>query len=412
MLFIQSNQRVLLDESQKQSLLLERGGYQETAQPDHAQTSLKEDTDFRWSSQNLVAHPLMSSRRNRLLGLMAAIAIILHLIFVYFYSAMQHSVNIDSQTHYIMMATKSTDNLCSALVSALVHDAKPIFFDWGKAMDWNEAWTAKMLSARNYIINETKSNDIVIVIDAFDVWLQKPISQVSEDFRRSGHRILFGAEKNCFAGTFGSETSEYKFCTGVPQSPWPADTYGNITDTSLHYNRPRWLNAGTIIGYSKDLLTLYDAVIKFANERKIIDDQALFLIHYYMKTFGIDLDFWGDFIKPLYGCEHDILVSPQLLRSDTPHDLNSTTASMLLQQSPARMVYDSITKQYPPLLHFNGDAKNFMKSIFSKVWWRPEEGSDVWIRVKNYLSTKVVYLDSLHGRTLTWDEICREKYHL
>ncbi|USW48006.1 hypothetical protein Slin15195_G013250 [Septoria linicola] len=121
-------------------------------------------------------------------------------------------------------------------------------------------------------------DDLVLVADAYDVWLQLPPQILVQrwrdvtnaaDIRTSKslegqtsrhsfqHSIVFGAGKRCTPNLRHTVA-----CYAVPESPLPRDLYGSNTDTIVGKNRwsslrQRYLNAGIAIGTVADMRRVF-----------------------------------------------------------------------------------------------------------------------------------------------------------
>ena len=132
--------------------------------------------------------------------------------------------------------------------------------------------------------SEEQDDDLVLIIDGYDVWLQLPpeplirryfkvIDEQNErvrsiygpdvakehDFRQT---VLFGPDKACWPNE-GDRVA----CWAVPTSPLPDHAFGPPGDphnegepVDSYHPRPRWLNSGTIIGPARDVRALLQAV--------------------------------------------------------------------------------------------------------------------------------------------------------
>lgn len=150
---------------------------------------------------------------------------------------------------------------------------------------------------------KVKDDDLVLIIDGYDVWFQLPpeimirryhamvteanvrlrgrYGMVTEGRPGDGTRdrvqkytqkVIFAADKACFPNPENDPA-----CAAVPYSTLPKNVYGPDTDKDPleYYNRPRYLNSGTIIGPAADVRAIYEyAVQKIEEEgRGTIGDQ-------------------------------------------------------------------------------------------------------------------------------------------
>ena len=123
------------------------------------------------------------------------------------------------------------------------------------------------------------SNDLVLILDGFDIWLQLPPDILIQRYysvidaandrlaRELGgthimekhgiyQSVLFGPDKVCWP-----EDAVRTACWAVPNSTLPQDAFGPDTDADQwrHLSRPRWLNSGTIMGPVRDVRRFFQA---------------------------------------------------------------------------------------------------------------------------------------------------------
>jgi hypothetical protein len=323
-----------------------------------------------------------------------------------------------NNVHYLMTATQSTSGFCTSVAAALVNDSRPVVLGWNEAND-QDYWMMRLRMMRDYLANETQEDDIVIMTDAYDVWLQRPLAEVIGKFKSTGKRILLGAERHCWTGHTFEQREGFQFCEDLPQSPLPADWYGDKTDTEIRYRRPRYLNAGSTIGYAQDLLTMYDAVLQLSAETKVKDDQGLLLVTMFQKKAPMALDYYGDVIKPMAECDQDMVVTPLLPRSpiradDLNYPIVDSVSHSLLHGSTPHLLFEKNIKNYPGILHFNGPSKSRQSVFRDQMWWTPRangsSGEDVWNKVRPFLKEQHISLQSRKGPSLKWSEFCSDTF--
>lgn len=212
--------------------------------------------------------------------------------------------------HLLIPASQSNPDLCKTLLSAFVLGyPAPTLINWGKKYgDSEEEWaighTAKIRGVYNYLNDpsKVKEDDLVMVIDGYDVWFQLPpqilISRYHEMVAEANvmlkHRygladgdnahgqaqkytrsVIFGADKLCWPSP-----QEDSACIAVPYSTLPKDAYGPDTDQDLEgfNHRPRYLNSGNVIGPVKDVRDIYKyATFKVETmQRGTFGDQLVF----------------------------------------------------------------------------------------------------------------------------------------
>ena len=180
----------------------------------------------------------------------------------------------------IIPASQEDVNLCKALISTTVLGyPSPVIVNWNQTFDTaglshGGSHLAKISGVYQYVSSLPASHDedLVIMIDGYDVWLQfSPQTLLQRYFdiiRRANeklkvefdHRaihergmrneIVFGCQKRCWPWR-----SKDPPCYAVPNSTLPDDIYGARTDLPsnntenpyINY-RPRFLVSGTAIG--------------------------------------------------------------------------------------------------------------------------------------------------------------------
>ena len=188
----------------------------------------------------------------------------------------------------LLPATQGDVDLCKTLLTMSI-----LGYPAGHVVAWNETYDhpnqmaggshlAKIFKTLDYLetLPSTAANDLVLMIDAYDIWFQLPPSilikryhafNAATDARNAQHypsstpahtyrqRILFAAGKRCAPNQLHTLA-----CYTLPDSPLPADLYAGNTDTVVGRNkytshRQRYLNSGYIMGTVSDLLPLFRA---------------------------------------------------------------------------------------------------------------------------------------------------------
>ena len=162
----------------------------------------------------------------------------------------------------------------------------------GKIFKESASHTAKIKGVYGVLSDrsKTKDDDMVLIVDGYDVWFQLPpqilldrfheviekenkairerYGMITEDRDKDGkgervpryeQKVILGADKLCWPNP-----REDPACFAVPYSTLPEDIYGEDTDTDpkAFHNRPRWLNSGNIMGRVKDVRDIYEVALK------------------------------------------------------------------------------------------------------------------------------------------------------
>lgn len=164
---------------------------------------------------------------------------------------------------------------------------------------------AKITGVIKYLwaLEPHQMQDIVVVIDAYDLALQLPPEillkqyyRVNDDMntrmaKKPGMKramkdhgfyqtVVFSADKRC-SPQFPWEP----WCYLQPESPLSPTIFGNRTDLNKGWDadpvqsyRPRWLNSGMVIGPAKDMLAIFMRAYQQMANQKLGSDQSLFNI--------------------------------------------------------------------------------------------------------------------------------------
>ncbi|ROT38574.1 hypothetical protein SODALDRAFT_344477 [Sodiomyces alkalinus F11] len=190
--------------------------------------------------------------------------------------------------HFLITGSAPNLELCRALVSSTVNRyGAPVISGWQATGDRDAANThlAKVRVVTEYLeqrIPPDADDDLFLMIDGYHVQLQfgpevllKRYFEVSdrEDERiiqqlapanaekvagPLGRHVIFGADKVCSPVDWRCPG-----CWAVPMVPgMDSLTFGPKTDGgNMTYNRPRWLNSGTVMGPVKEVRELFRATL-------------------------------------------------------------------------------------------------------------------------------------------------------
>lgn len=239
----------------------------------------------------------MSSQRLRL-PIIVASALVFTIIIGLFTSAGSPAASYILSTlrtpapkfHLLLPATASNLNFCKLLLSAAVTGyPNPVVLGWDGLGQYNgsESHLFKISETLAYLnrLPRASDNDLVLLLDAYDIWLQLPPEVLiqryhiaidkgnarlkSESTYGAYHggaqvkqSILFGPDKTCWP-----DDERRAACWAVPQSSLSSDAFGPATDAWIVPNRPRWLNSGTIMGPAKDMRDMFAATMEVVNRK-------------------------------------------------------------------------------------------------------------------------------------------------
>lgn len=187
--------------------------------------------------------------------------------------------------HLVLPATASNLNLCRLLLSGLVTGyPEPVLVGWdGHGLyDGAKSHLFKISETLAYLnsLPASADHDLVMVLDAYDIWLQlRPdvlieryfeiVNKANQQLKDDGifglehggsdvrQSILFGPDKTCWPSYSGRAA-----CWAIPESPMSEIAFGPATDKWMVPNRPRWLNSGTIIGPVNDMRDMFNGTMQ------------------------------------------------------------------------------------------------------------------------------------------------------
>ncbi|KAF7356335.1 hypothetical protein MVEN_00965800 [Mycena venus] len=180
---------------------------------------------------------------------------------------------------------------CKVLMSSLVHGYSPIILNWEAEGDGSYMQRMKVAGVYQFLLNfpDLDDDDVVFMMDAWDVWLQLPPQTLLERYEEHGSdMVMIGADKACWPNEW-----EEPACSDVPESPVPKIAYGEGEEhDGVHRNtrRPRWANSGTVIGPIKTMRALYKDLVSRLPQTDS-SDQGIF--NEFLHEGRITLDYWS-----------------------------------------------------------------------------------------------------------------------
>ncbi|EME38742.1 hypothetical protein DOTSEDRAFT_75477 [Dothistroma septosporum NZE10] len=187
--------------------------------------------------------------------------------------------------HFLVPTTNTNQEVCKLIASSsILGYPAPSLVGWEGRGRWNgtESHLFKLSETVFYLntLRKEQDDDLVLILDAFDIWLQLPpevlirryfraIEKENELLRRDGildktspdgspvrNTVLFGVDKFCWP-----QNEDVIPCWAAPNSSLAHDIFGPGTDKEEVKLRPRFLNSGTIMGPVKDIRSLFKATI-------------------------------------------------------------------------------------------------------------------------------------------------------
>ncbi len=206
-----------------------------------------------------------------------------------------------------------------------------------KVLGWGKNWrglSQKLYGSRD-AISSLSDDCIVMFTDGFDVMFTQNLQQIKKKFLSSGKSLLFSGECGC----------------------WPLVTRGREWCNELYPRAPpnsyRFLNSGGWIGMKKQAEYMLNDVVKSAKESNNpeVNDQELVNIAYMKNRLNISIDHYAS----IFQCLHYVIDMnrPRILPNCQPYKKH-----MLWDQQNMTW-YNTKTKSYPSVFHFNGVGKSF-----------------------------------------------------
>ncbi|KAI5468016.1 hypothetical protein BGZ63DRAFT_450055 [Mariannaea sp. PMI_226] len=193
-------------------------------------------------------------------------------------------------------ADNSSPDLCKVIASAVALGyPAPVIVNWKTDFNTDEegigpSQLGKITGTLEYLKWATShdspederlgEDDLVMMLDAHDVWLQLPPSVLLNRYFKSNQRanrrlaeeygffdgelmkqsIIISAQKGCVAPR---DSVSSLHCRDIPESTLPSDVYGFFTDwpgLKWKYTRPRYVNSGSFMGPVGDMRRYFHRV--------------------------------------------------------------------------------------------------------------------------------------------------------
>ncbi|KAF5018447.1 hypothetical protein F66182_9567 [Fusarium sp. NRRL 66182] len=220
----------------------------------------------------------------------------------------------------VLPVDDSSPDLCKVISSAIALGyPAPVIVNWKKdfhtdADGIGPSQLGKITGTLNYLqwatgdeVSEDEKlgeDDIVLMLDAHDIWLQLPPSVMLHRYFSSNERanrrieeeygffdkdlmqqtIVVSAQKGCIAPR---DKISNLYCNDVPDSTLPENVFGFLTDYSLSrhkYMRPKFVNSGSFMGPAGDMRRYFQRVKdrmdkdleEIASHEDLAGDQGIF----------------------------------------------------------------------------------------------------------------------------------------
>jgi hypothetical protein len=209
--------------------------------------------------------------------------------------------------HLLIPATSSGRDLCKLLLSTqILGYPTPVLINYGAAEDADPyvQHLAKVEGLLKYLEHQENANpdteDLVLIIDGYDVWFQlrpdvlikrfyesnkqaykRLIDQYGEELVREHNMkqsVIFGPDKLCWPIDYSRPA-----CWAV--DPGNLDQYAFGPQTSSKHEElthPRWLNSGTIMGTTQELIDVFRATLHDIQTNYVTNSDQ----YYFAEIFG------------------------------------------------------------------------------------------------------------------------------
>ncbi|TPX47516.1 hypothetical protein SeMB42_g02267 [Synchytrium endobioticum] len=264
--------------------------------------------------------------------------------------------------HVVTYVTETKGaGFCRFLLSALATGYDPIVLGGTSAATGDQAKKLKIGAYRSYISEKVPDDDVVLIVDGFDVYFQLGPTHLLTRYlslmqNQPSWPVIASAEKGCWPFAMQGDQGKNK-CLAAPASPIPPSVYGGPDTGSPEpwfktTTPPRWLNAGSIIGYSRKgtsgMKSLF-AGISDAEVDSAYDDQAVLLQRFVDGTHGITLDYYSELFQTFEASTMDLLL----------RNVSVPVPGYDEYGADVRAYWQNrFTNKVPILLHFNGEGKS------------------------------------------------------
>lgn len=209
--------------------------------------------------------------------------------------------------HLLIPATSSGRDLCKLLLSVeILGYPTPVLINYGAAEDADPyvQHLAKVEGLLKYLEHQENANpdteDLVLIIDGYDVWFQlrpdvlikrfyesnkqahkRLIDQYGEEIVKEHNMkqsVIFGPDKLCWPIDYSRPA-----CWAV--DPGNLDPFAFGPQTSSEHEElthPRWLNSGTIMGTTQELIDVFRATLHDIQTNYVTNSDQ----YYFAEIFG------------------------------------------------------------------------------------------------------------------------------
>jgi hypothetical protein len=324
----------------------------------------------------------------------------------------------------VMIAKTINHSFCQSLFSMLANGyPAPILMHFDEEY---HGWADKLESFDQYLQQMNAANDdTLFLLDGYDLVFQLPVEVALTRYGAAQKDLFFGADKRCWP-----VRNEEPPCTRMPQSLLATDIYGDKTDNDP-WERPRWLNAGAVIGSSSTLRKIMHEAWKRAQEQTArgqeVNDQGI--LSDILTEDNADYSYTTDSISTIFQTmvisEVDVVwdVNPDpkmpstVLSSKTSSQRMMNLTDLQLDTDMARqtsfwrdrwLARNIRSNEIPVALHFNGpDQKPLMDTWWTFNWFAKPDTYPALLKALQEESQPGGAGVYIKGKWLPFDEVCR-----
>ncbi|PHH67093.1 hypothetical protein CDD81_4488 [Ophiocordyceps australis] len=221
-----------------------------------------------------------------------------------------------SQLHFIIPASHTSERLCYNLVSAAANRyPAPQLMGWHGVgeLDASKTHLAKLRAIMRYLdsLGPAEDDDLVLVVDAYDVIHQLPPQVMIERYFDIAHQadialakrfdmtlkelhsrnlrqtVFWGPDKICFP-----HDPRAPRCWAVPPSPLAEEFGPNSGNGDMEFNDPHWLNSGTVMGPVDDMRRVLRATMAEIDNTWDANFQFRESDQYYVSNVWAKQEYW------------------------------------------------------------------------------------------------------------------------
>jgi len=262
-------------------------------------------------------------------------------------------------------ATKATPMLCDSLLAALHFRVPLLLLGFGEAYRGN---FQKLRAARD-VVGRMHPDELILFADAYDVLYGAGTTRIVRGWDAIGvdaSRILFQAERGCWPDAAMGPIGQVFCSKRYPKSRTPY----------------RYVNSGVWMGRAAAAFRLFTELVAYTPG---LDDQHV-VGHIY-----VDL-------QHRFALDRHARLLQSMHADSLEDDLERRRAP-----SGEPLVYNKLTKTFPPILHFNGGGKRYFTAYYHHLL-----AGVTCSQIRDYVERAIptASADSSHGGEIPFRTVC------